>query len=522
MVRQGQAHSSELFQHACEAYEEQRGVTPLAEFAVDVDVNSGRQPAAGPLHSSSNSWESSQHAEGASAEGFNGGSGEPEAAGPSNGRFLHSGSPAAEWVRVDAALKASHGGGGNVGALEMLAAAAAASVVHHANLAQSAPPRIAMGQLDRPSDAPASASALSRTWPMDSAATVGPLPATGKLPVFTDADAAQLMPFPHALAVAGLTAGHWAAGLTAGHWAAGLTVGHWAADTFCAEADAVQMMPPQLSRAPVETTADVTADGATAEVTAEARPEANMLAWHSAVQQLPFVSQATAGPADCDVVGWPEAERPADRNVAGCWPEAERPMLHPEEEAVAFQQPAARRAAACADVAVAANEMPSTRANRVALQSVGNTVANANSSSHSLLPSVLRAMAAAAVQRPAKGAAAGSQRQPAGRAANAQADSVTCSGGLTTATAAEDAAPGRSRGDQQPLLVPPNKLRLIAQGDTLTAAASAAAASNRRATAAEAMRKLNAMATDQSLSALGRCEMMVKFMMSVAGAPPNN
>ena len=521
MVRQGQAHSSELFQHACEAYEEQRGVTPLAEFAVDVDVNSGRQPAAGPLHSSSNSWESSQHAEGASAEGFNGGSGEPEAAGPSNGRFLHSGSPAAEWVRVDAALKASHGGGGNVGALEMLAAAAAASEVRHANPTQSAPPRIAMGQLDRPSDASASASALSRTWPMDSAATVGPLPATGKLPVFTDADAAQLMPFPHALAVAGLTAGHWAAGLTAGHWAAGLTVGHWAADTFCAEADAAQMMPPQLSRAPVETTADVTADGATAEVTAEARPEANMLAWHSAVQQLPFVSQATAGPADCDVVGWPEAERPADRNVAG-WPEAERPMLQPEEEAVAFQQPAARRAAACADAAVAANEMPSARANRVALQSVGNTLANANSSSHSLLPSVLRAMAAAAVQRPAKGAAAGSQRQPAGRAANAQADSVTCSGGLTTATAAEDAAPGRSRGDQQPLLVPPNKLRLIAQGDTLTAAASAAAASNRRATAAEAMRKLNAMATDQSLSALGRCEMMVNFMMSGAGAPPDN
>ena len=85
MVRQGQAHSSELFQHACEAYEEQRGVTPLAEFAVDVDVNSGRQPAAGPLHSCSNSWESSQHAEGASDEGF-GGSGEP-VAGLSS--FLH-------------------------------------------------------------------------------------------------------------------------------------------------------------------------------------------------------------------------------------------------------------------------------------------------------------------------------------------------------------------------------------------------------------------------------------------------
>ena len=54
---------------------------------------------------------------------------EEQVAGPSNGRFLHSGSPAAEWVTyyersgveepvADAALKASHGSGGNVGALE--------------------------------------------------------------------------------------------------------------------------------------------------------------------------------------------------------------------------------------------------------------------------------------------------------------------------------------------------------------------------------------------------------------------
>ena len=35
VVRQAQEHSPELFQRACEAYEEQGGVTPLAEFAVD-------------------------------------------------------------------------------------------------------------------------------------------------------------------------------------------------------------------------------------------------------------------------------------------------------------------------------------------------------------------------------------------------------------------------------------------------------------------------------------------------------
>ena len=34
-MRQAQEHSPELFQRACEAYEEQGGVTPLAEFAVD-------------------------------------------------------------------------------------------------------------------------------------------------------------------------------------------------------------------------------------------------------------------------------------------------------------------------------------------------------------------------------------------------------------------------------------------------------------------------------------------------------